>query len=365
MLQKVMIQLALGAGIGPVLAARLYRTHVPDGLLGLGRLSAQQVATWYGLTPRQAALVKQALSDEVSYKSHQDWCEQNGVTAVSVVDPGYPELLRHVGFPPTVLWVKGSLVALNKQYACALVGSREATSYGKRAVKMLVPDLVAHGVATISGGARGIDACVHEETLKGAGCTVAVMGCGLAHTYPREHAPLFAAIVAGGGALVSPFPPHTEPKPGHFPVRNRIIAGLAQGCIVVQAAAKSGALITASCAVEENREVGAVPGAIDEPLSHGPNELLAQGARVIMDGSAAVELCGKSVLRAQKCAKNGSVGRQAISSELEHHLEYPCALEELVCLTGKTAAALQEELFELQLEGRVRQDHAGLWVRVG
>ena len=364
MLDKVLIQLALAAGIGPVLVARLCSAHDPALLVNLSRLSADEIVQQYGIVYRQAALIKAALADEAAYQEHQAWCAAHAVTPVLITDQAYPELLRHVGSPPIVLWVKGSVAALSKPSACALVGSREATLYGKRVVKMLVSSLVDHGIVTISGGARGIDASVHEETIKASGCTVAVMGCGLAHTYPREHEALFAAIVAAEGALVSPFPPHTQPKPGLFPVRNRIIAGLSHACIVVQAAAKSGALITAVCAAEENREVGAVPGPIDELVSVGVNDLLAQGARVIMDGASAVELCGKPVRRNEKQVKIENKQKSDGEPEILSLLEHPCALEDLVAVSGKSLKELQEQLFVLQLDGVVCQDHAGLWVRV-
>ncbi|MDQ5890147.1 MAG: processing protein [Candidatus Dependentiae bacterium] len=356
--RSILIKLILHDGIGSVLVAQLCKNGGYDRLLQLPLLSASQIIKQFCISERQAVLVHAALQEDGLLEPHDVWCAANNVRTLLLMDDDYPELLRHLGAPPVVLWVRGELPRSGT--ACALVGSRDATHYGKRVVQMLVPALVAQGIVTVSGGARGIDGWVHDETIKAGGKTLVVMGCGLAHTYPPEHADLFERVVASGGALVSPFPPHTEPSRWSFPVRNRLIAGLATACIVVQAAAKSGALITASHALEENREVGAVPGPIDELVSAGCNTLLAHGARVIVDGQSAVELCGQT-----GHAMPAGASKEVVYGEVLALIDRPQTLEELLEVYEGTPVELQEKLFALQLAGNIRQNHAGQWVRCG
>jgi len=357
----IALKLALRAGVGPILLARLCGMRGYESLTELTSLSVSSIMERYALTAAQAALVKNGLDDDKAYAEHESWCSRNGVQVVLIGDESYPTLLRHIQIPPVALWVKGD-PSIASQSACALVGSRAANVYGRRVVQMLVPELVSAGVVTVSGGARGIDAWVHEETLRYNGSTIAVMGCGLAHCYPSEHASLFDAIVLGGGALLSPFPPQVAPLPGLFPVRNRIIAGIAGSCMVVQAAVKSGALITASHAVEENREVGAVPGPIDDPLSAGTNQLIAQGARVVMDGASALELCGVS---GQSHRLGALSAKEPVAVDpLLDLLASPQLLETIAhALQVEDLKGLRTRLFELQLEGLISQDHAGFWRR--
>lgn len=358
--RECIIRCALTEGIGPALIARLI-SRGPDWALSLAGASVADLMRTFSLTQRHAQAVHTALCADDAYVAHEAWCAENGVRVVAILDAEYPVLLSKISVPPAVLWVKG-VFASSRQTSCALVGSRDATFYGKSVVCALVPSLVKAGVATVSGGARGIDRWVHEETLAANGHTTVVLGCGLAHCYPREHIDLFTAVVAKGGCLVSPFPPHTAPSKGLFPARNRIIAGLSSACIVVQAAQKSGALITAAYALEENRDVGAVPGMITEPLSRGCHELIAQGAAVILDGDAACELCGTQPRSDVSIVVEGvSPGAQVVLSALVR----PLSVDEVCVTCGYEAPAALAYLFELVARGRVEQDFSGLWVRCG
>jgi len=347
------IQLILQPGVGAALVARL--AQQPD-FDSIQRFSVEELVAHFSVTPREAGLIKAAFSSGNALEVHNTWCQENAVSVIMYGDANYPPLLAQLGTPPAVLWVKGKLPQ-HSVPLCALVGSRAASHYGKRVVKELVPALVSHGVATVSGGALGVDSWVHEETIKAGGITVAVMGAGLAHTYPGSNAELFTRIVQSGGALVSPFPPALAPSQGTFPARNRIIAGLAVACIVVQAAEKSGALITAAHALEENREVGAVPGPIDDPLSVGVNRLLRDGARVILNGAAAVELCGGS----------GLVGHvpRVVHGDLLDFLDQPRTFDEIHEALLLGLEELQGKLFELELAGKIKRNHAGMWERYG
>ncbi len=201
------------------------------------------------------------------------------MTTLNVGDEGYPADLRQIHHPPARLFVRGRLPA---QEMIAIVGSRRATPYGLRVAYRLAADLSQCGVAVVSGLARGVDAAAHRGALSGPTPTVAVMATGLDRIYPPEHADL-AVEIARTGALVTEAPDGTPPLPARFPVRSRIICGMSNGVVVVEAAARSGALITANMAAREGREVFAVPGSIENPLTEGTHALIDDGAKLVRD----------------------------------------------------------------------------------
>jgi DNA processing protein len=205
--------------------------------------------------------------------------EEHGVRVITFKDEDYPQSLQKIPDAPAVIYVKGCLPG-NLPLSVALVGSRRASVYGISVAQQFAFRLAEVGVVVISGMARGIDTAAHRGALRARGKTVAVLGCGLNHTYPPENGKLMDEIVESG-AVVSEFPMDALPLPHNFPRRNRIISGLAQGVIVVEAAEKSGALITADFALEQGREVYAVPGKVDSPTSRGVNGLIKQGAKLV------------------------------------------------------------------------------------
>ena len=194
-------------------------------------------------------------------------------------DEAYPALLRHIAHPPLGLFVRGDPRCLGEP-TVALVGTRAASAAARDWTRDVAADLGRSGVVVVSGLARGIDAAAHEGAVESGGATVAVLGCGPDLCYPPEHAGL-ARRIAVRGAVATELPPGTPPRPWHFPLRNRILAGLASGVVVVQAELRSGALITARHALDENREVMAVPGDVGDPRSRGPHQLLRQGATLV------------------------------------------------------------------------------------
>jgi len=199
------------------------------------------------------------------------------ITAVTLLDPDYPENLRHVADPPPVLFVRGQVTAADAQ-SVALVGTRRATPYGENVAERLAAALAHHGVTVVSGLAKGIDTRAHQSAVRAGGRTIAVLANGLDQVYPAQNARLAHAIAAGAGALVSEFAPGIPPDAVNFPRRNRIISGLARVTVIVEAGERSGALITADYALEQGRDVLAVPGAIYSPTSAGTNLLIKQGA---------------------------------------------------------------------------------------
>jgi DNA processing protein len=205
-----------------------------------------------------------------------------GADLLLLDDGVYPGLLREIFDPPITLYLKGAWGECFDKPCVAIVGSRRCSTYGQNAASMLARDLAQRGVTIISGLARGIDAAAHRGALEAGGRTVAVMGTGLDQVYPRDHRKLAEEILAAGGALVSEFPLGTPPAPQNFPYRNRVISGLSLGVLVVEAAENSGSLITARMAMEQNREVWAVPGNITSRNSFGTNYLIkGAGAKLI------------------------------------------------------------------------------------
>lgn len=214
--------------------------------------------------------------------------EKNNIKVITIFDENYPSLLKEIYQPPWVLFVKGDLTLLEKQPKLAVVGSREATQYGKNAISVLFPPLIEKGVAIVSGLARGIDTLAHECAMKNGGKTIAVIAGGLYHIYPKENAEL-AKEMMKLQLVISEYPPDTKPLRWHFPARNRIISGLSNGTFIIEAKRKSGSLITANYAVHEGREVFSLPGSIFSQHSLGTNDLIKQGAKLVMSSEDILE----------------------------------------------------------------------------
>jgi len=213
-----------------------------------------------------------------------------GVWLVHMEDPQYPPVLKQIYDPPPVLYIKGTL-SREHNLGVAIVGSRRCSLYGQEQASRLAHLLAAAGFTIISGMARGIDTAAHTGALAAEGRTLAVQGCGLARIFPPENAKLFE-LISASGACISELPLQTEPLAENFPPRNRIIAGLSLGTIIIEAGLRSGALITAKAALESNREVMAVPGKIDSPLSQGSHYLIKQGAKLIESVEDVMEALG-------------------------------------------------------------------------
>lgn len=240
--------------------------------------SPEQLAEVSTITPADIA----ALGDKSLKRALRivEDCARLGQQIVTAGDACYPELLRAIDDPPAVLFCRGKLAALECRPAVAVVGPREPTRYGYQTAKTLAYRMAQAGVTIVSGMARGIDAAAHAAALEAGKPTVAVLGCGLDICYPRENAALFNDIPKTG-VLVSEYPPGTPPLHTNFPARNRIISGLCTAVLVPEASKRSGSLITASCALEQGRDVFAVPGNIDTPTSEGSNLLLKDGAHLV------------------------------------------------------------------------------------
>ena len=204
----------------------------------------------------------------------------NEITVITILDKEYPPLLKEIYQPPWALFTKGDLSLLETDPKLAVVGSRQATQYGKNAIRLIFPGLIDKGVLIVSGLARGIDAIAHEYAIKNGGKTIAVIAGGFYHIYPKENTSL-ALEMMKNQLVLSEYPPDTKPLRWHFPSRNRIISGLSKGTFIIEAKRKSGSLITANFAVNEGRDVFSLPGSIFNPYSIGANELIQHGAKLV------------------------------------------------------------------------------------
>src|SRR5437867_9469423 len=236
---------------------------------GIGGEVADQISNWESIVDLPAEL-----------KRIKDF----GATVITQNSPSYPKPLREIHAPPIVLYVWGEIQERD-QHALGIIGSRRTTHYGTESAKKLSYQLAYAGLTVISGLARGIDTAAHQGALAAKGRTIAVIGSGLSKLYPPENRALAEKICDGNGAIVSEFSMEIEPDRQTFPMRNRIISGWSHGILVVEAGINSGALITASQAIEQGRSVYAVPGHINAPTAHGSNRLIQQGAKLVMDAS--------------------------------------------------------------------------------
>ncbi|HEX2439406.1 MAG TPA: DNA-processing protein DprA [Methylomirabilota bacterium] len=284
-------------------------------------------------------------------------------------DPDYPALLGSLTNPPE-LDVRGTL-APEDALSIAIVGSRQASAYGIEVAGMLAADLAARGVTIVSGLARGIDTAAHRGALEAGGRTLAVLGHGIAHVYPPENRKLAEAIVARG-ALLSQFPRTIGPLSYHFPLRNRTLAGLALGVVVVEAAERSGALITAGLAGELGREVFAVPGRITSPTSRGTHALIRDGARLVGHWSEIVAELGESWRRAieETPAASAHLTLPTAGSDEERMLgllsvDEAQHIERMIARAGIDAARAGTALIALELAGWARQLAGQRWMATG
>ncbi|MET4000618.1 DNA-processing protein DprA [Marinobacterium sp. MBR-109] len=283
-----------------------------------------------------------------------------GIQVLGLDHADYPELLAAIPDPPLALWLKGEVTALNVPQL-GVVGSRHASRSGVQLAYDFASALAQSGVIACSGLALGIDAAAHQACVDADCATVAVLGTGVDRIYPRRHQRLSEQILASGGALVSEYPPGTAPLQGHFPRRNRIISGLSVGTLVVEAALRSGSLITARQALEQGREVFAIPGSIHNPLSRGCHALIREGATLVETIAQVVEQLGSILglmVPEQKPAREATpLPDASLSPELQQLLQHipwePLWLDHLVSESGLPLSRLQALLMQLELEGLI------------
>jgi DNA processing protein len=319
-----------------------------EGLLSSGE---EELSKFLGSRDRALAVLRAPADREAERWAAE--IERTGLSVISAFDPEYPQPLLEIADPPFVLFALGRLDRLRLP-AVAIVGSRDATRYGRDVAWKLSRELSAAGVAIVSGFARGVDAAAHEAALEGPGGTIAVLGCGIDVDYPREHRRLKERL-AGEHLVVSEYEPGTEPRPKNFPIRNRIIAGLCAGVVVVEASRRSGSLITARLAADFGRDVFAVPGSVFSETSAGSHALLRDGAILCRGAEDVLEELFPSIGVAQPAALQAALSAD-LSGEARLMLdalsrEESLSAEELSRALDLPAATVLAGLFELEGAG--------------
>jgi DNA processing protein len=279
--------------------------------------------------------------------------EKLGVSVLTWESQDYPRLLKNIADPPPVLYVRGQL-APQDEWALAVVGTRRATTYGKECARMLVNGLAKNNVTVVSGLAYGIDTEAHKTAVHAGGRTIAVLGCGVDIIYPAENKKLAQAIIENG-AVVSDYPLGTNPESRNFPPRNRIISGLSLGVLVVEGAIQSGARITADFALEQGREVFAVPGTILRQSSAGPNYLIQNGAKLVTDVNDVLEELNLTMITHHAEARAIIPDNEVEAVLLERLSAEPIHVDDLGQATGLSAPEVASALTMMELKGMVRQ----------
>jgi DNA processing protein len=351
------LRLTLIPGVGGETRRQLLKAFgLPDAIFSAGAGALRAVV---GATLAERLLAHDC---EREIDAALEWAAQPANRIVTLADAAYPQALLEAADPPVLMYAKGHLEALNRP-SLAIVGSRNATKQGEATAEAFAAHLSAAGLTIVSGLALGIDAAAHRGGLSGRGSTVAVIGTGPDRIYPSGNEAL-ARQIAESGAILSEFPLGTPAMAANFPRRNRIIAGISRGCLVVEAAERSGSLITARLAAEAGREVFAIPGSIHSPLSKGCHKLIRQGAKLVERAEDILEeLRWESAVTSAPAVE--SLPSDPDATRLLEAMGYdPCGLDALVMRTGLTADQLLAMLLPLELDGHVAQLPGGRYQRI-
>jgi len=363
---RAYLRLHLAEGIGGVLFGRLVKAFG-----GVEAAASASTGAWKrveGIGPKTAEALAGVSDEDIDAELAE--ADKGAARIVCLEDDDYPAALKTIFDPPPVLYVRGQLEATDA-LALGVVGSRRCTHYGLEQAERFGQMLGRAGFTIVSGGARGIDTAAHRGALAAQGRTIAVMGCGLANLYPRENADLFAKIVAEGrGALVSELPMGRPVEARNFPLRNRIISGLSLGVLIVQAARRSGSLITARLADEQGRVVFALPGPVDTPLSQGANELIRDGAILVQNLDDILEHLGQVGSEMTPAEGEGppapalSLAMDETESRLAAALaDGPLSLDQLARRTELPSGKVASAMTMLVLKGAVTQMPGNLFAR--
>ena len=350
---KAWLALSLTRGLGGENARRLLREFgSPDAVFTASNHSLRSI-----VKPDVAAEIGNGIADSAVGPA-LDWLNDDSNHVVTLADNDYPQALLNIPDPPLLLYVKGRLDLLNRS-ALAVVGSRSATPQGINNAEAFAKSLSDAGLCIISGLAHGVDAAAHRGALRGRGSSAAIVGTGLNIVYPAANRELAHAL-AQQGALVSEFPLGPPPLAANFPRRNRLISGMSLGCLVVEASLQSGSLITARLALEQGRDVFAIPGSIHAPQSKGCHALLKQGAKLVETAQDILEELG-GVIETSTPAP-GSEGANPLL--LEHLGFDPVDVDTLSLRSGLTIAELSAMLLALELSGHICALPGGLYQRI-
>jgi DNA processing protein len=351
------LQLSLTPGLGAAtVRGLLSKFGLPENILAAGRAELARHVGAEALRALESEAVALAVERALA------WLEQPGNAVVTLADAAYPRLLLEIADPPALLYCRGRVELLNRP-ALAVVGSRNATAQGVGNAEQFARSFSTAGLTIVSGLAQGVDAAAHRGGLAAQGSTIAVLGTGVDNAYPRANAAL-AEDVAARGLLISEFALGTQAFAHNFPRRNRLISGLAQGCLVIEAALGSGSLITARSAAEQGREVFAIPGSIHSPLSKGCHALIKSGAKLAESAEDVLSELGS--FRRTGFASTRAPAQQAGADEplLECMGFDPVDVDSLCARAGLPAERISTDLLRLELAGRVAVLPGGLYQRL-
>ncbi len=281
--------------------------------------------------------------------------DKEGIKLITIQDKNYPILLKEIHSPPALLYVKGEMKPKDS-LGLGIVGSRQLSLYGKQTTPLLAAELAQAGLTIISGLAKGIDTLAHQAALEVGGRTIAVLGCGVdsQSVYPYFNRGLAEKIAKSGGAVISEFPIGTQPLPQHFPQRNRIISGLSKGVLVIEATEKSGALITARDALEQNRDVFALPGPIYAPNSFGPNNLIKMGAKLVSQADDILQEFNLSSSPDTPVKKEIKPDNPDEATILKHLSREPVHIDKIISLSKLSTATVSSTLIMMEIKGKVK-----------
>ena len=352
------LALSLMRGLGGETARRLLiKFGAPEAVFAASPASLREI-----VKPEMATQISHGISEE-AISPAKDWLKESNNHIVTLADSDYPQSLLNIPAPPLLLYVKGRLDLLNHS-AMAIVGSRNATPQGIQNAEAFAKSLSETGLCIISGMAHGIDAAAHRGALNGPGASIAVVGTGLDKVYPAANLDLAHAL-ADKGTLISEFPLGTPPLAANFPRRNRIISGMSLGCLVVEASLQSGSLITARIALEQGREVFAIPGSIHAPQSKGCHALLKQGAKLVETAQDIIEELNGLYVPTASSHSPASELEDKTSNVLLDHLGFdPVDLNTLSFRCNLTVSQLSAMLLTLELEGQISALPGGLYQRI-
>ena len=359
--KKYWVGLNMVLGVGKTLCHRLVRVfRSPENVFHASRKELMEVERVGDKVARQIL----NFDLEQNLKREYQLVERRDVRILTIADTEYPFLLKSIYDPPPVIYYKGTFLD-ERSVPLAVVGTRKASSYGRMVTEKLCTTLSEMGVCIVSGMARGIDTIAHKSALKLGNPTVAVFGCGLEYTYPPESRSLRQQIEKQG-AVISEFPMSTKPDRNNFPARNRVISGLSHGTLVVEAGEKSGALITAQFALEQGREVFAVPGNIYSSESRGTHALIKMGAKLADSPKAIVEELSDAVLELLKEQKNKVLESIELSSKEEHLMSLMSVqqqhIDRVIGNSYLSPAEVSATLVTLELKGVIRQTDGKMFV---
>lgn len=364
---KIAIEISLLPGIGCLTQNRIFK-KLPN-ISRLFSMDTEELAS-LGIPKEAYAIIRsrgyQPMSEEI-----YDWAIREDCQILLKGAPGYPALLEEIFDPPLILYARGRLEIL-RQPCIAIVGTRKPTIYGLQMAQGLAADLGSRGLSIVSGLARGIDAAAHRGCIDSKGTTIAVLGCGIDIVYPKEHQQLADKIIQNG-LLLTEFAPGTAPTPQNFPIRNRIISGLSFGTIIIEAQEYSGSLITARLAMEQNREVFALPGNLTSPQSFGPNFLIKQGAKLVQSWRDVIEELPSDIRREILLKEDAKLpDKPELDMISEEARQLLCLLKEdeaihfdkLFSLCRLPISELSSRLLGLEMDERIRQLPGNLYVKI-